>query len=121
MRQLFESRFNLLKVRAEGDRNFKLEIMNGEFGCESLGLGTSEHGSEAADTALFRATRIDAEEWVKSNGDEMWCTHRAWKDTGVTSRSDESGQRASYFQSHSSWAASVFTLLLTVMIGSVGN
>ena len=83
VRQLFESRFNLLKVRAEGDRNFKLEIMNGEFGCESLGLGTSEHGSEAADTALFRATRIDAEEWVKSNGDEMWCTHRAWKDTGA--------------------------------------
>ena len=103
-RDLFESRFNLLRVREAGDPNFRLERRAGAW---ATGSGSNSEAAMAAasavgegsggggggggggrgqaggrvDATLFSTTRIDGEEWVKSNGEEMWCTHRAWRDT----------------------------------------
>ena len=86
MRKVFESRFNLLRVRQKDDPNFKLELSAGSWRRRSEGGSASSASSGSEDdgeAVLFSTKRIDGEEWVKTNGEEMWCTHRAWVDTGA--------------------------------------
>ena len=86
VRKVFESRFNLLRVRQKDDPNFKLELSAGSWRRRSEGGSASSASSGSEDdgeAVLFSTKRIDGEEWVKTNGEEMWCTHRAWVDTGA--------------------------------------